>query len=104
MHRHCLILLDTVRKNALFAMHLTRVDGPLPHNKEMRVQIGGLLGLQKLLQISPAEGIEVANIKQIITQTMAHYGTVEKLPFDQIVQQIVRYEGRPRRQRKPVKE
>jgi len=103
-HRHCLTLLDTVRRNALFAMRLTRVDGPLPHNKEMRVQIGGLLGLQKLLHISPEPGIEIADIKALITQVLAHYGTVEQLPFDQIVQQIVRYEGRARRQRKPVRE
>jgi hypothetical protein len=68
----------------------------------MRVQIGGLLGLQKLLSIQPRTDLEVADIKPLINQTLAHYGTVAKLPFAQIVQQIVHYEGRSRRQRKPL--
>ena len=103
-HRHCLALLDAVRNNALFAMRLTRVDGPLPHNKEMRVQIGGLLGLQKLLHIKPKANIEVADIKPLITRVLAQYGDIAQLPFDQIVQQIVHYEGRSRRQRKPLQD
>ena len=42
----CIEFLNSMRSKARFALHLTSADGPLPHTKEIKVQTGGLLGLQ----------------------------------------------------------
>ncbi|MCW8955941.1 MAG: hypothetical protein OQL09_03595, partial [Gammaproteobacteria bacterium] len=45
----CAQLLDQLRKQTRFVFKISEIDGPLPHNKEIRVQNGGVSGLQKLV-------------------------------------------------------
>jgi hypothetical protein len=93
----CALLLQLMRTNARFALHLTSVQGPLPHAKEIRVQTGGLLALQGLMQ-PDKEGQEgVDDIITIIDVALQRYGRLEDLPFDVIVQGIVKFEGRKKR-------
>jgi len=42
----CIALRDLLRHNFTFALGKTHIDGPLPHAQEMRMQCGGLRGLQ----------------------------------------------------------
>ena len=98
----CIELLDAMRRNARFSLHLTHADGPLPHAKEIRVQIGGLLGLQKLLHPDRAQDSTVSNIHGLACEALERYAQIENLPYDQIVQAIASFEGRRKRTR-PVK-
>jgi hypothetical protein len=93
----CIALLDAMRRNARFSLHVTHADGPLPHAKEIRVQIGGLLGLQKLLHPDTSPAGEVDNINGLATEALERYRRIEDLPYDRIVQSIVSYEGRRKR-------
>ena len=98
----CIALLDALRHNARFSLHITHADGPLPHAKEIRVQIGGLLGLQRLLHPDLAEAGSVQNINGLATEALARYGRIENLPYELIVQTLASFEGRRKRTR-PVK-
>lgn len=93
----CIELLDSMRRNARFSLHLTHADGPLPHNKEIRVQTGGLLGLQKLLYPQLAQHDNVINIVGLVKEALGRYGQLEALPYDLIVQAIVHFQGRKKR-------
>jgi hypothetical protein len=93
----CTELLARMRSNARFALHMTHADGPLPHAKEIRVQTGGLLGLQALIHPYLEEQTNVADIIATVDAALQRYGDLESLPYEIIVQGIVKFEGRRKR-------
>jgi hypothetical protein len=95
----CTEFLNTMRRKARFALHLTSADSPLPHAKEIKVQTGGLLGLQTLLHPDRAEATDVNNAIGLVDSAMRQYGALDKLPYDLIVQAIVKFQGRKKRPR-----
>ncbi|MEN8205380.1 MAG: hypothetical protein ABFS24_05125 [Pseudomonadota bacterium] len=96
----CIELLNSMRRNARFALHLTSADGPLPHTREIKVQTGGLLGLQGLIYPHRAADTRIENAIGLIDTAIEKYSSLEKLPYDIIVQAIVKFEGRKKRPRK----
>ncbi len=97
----CRELLDQMRSKARFALHLTSADAPLPHAREIKVQTGGLLGLQELLHPEKTGAENVENAIGLIDTALTKYGSLGKLPYDILVQAIVKFEGRRKRSRKP---
>ena len=98
----CIALLDAMRRNARFSLHITQADGPLPHAKEIRVQIGGLLGLQKLLHPDMTQADSVHDINGLATEAIDRYRRIENLPYELIVQTLASFEVRSKRTR-PLK-
>lgn len=96
----CSVLLRLMRTNARFALHVTSALEPLPHAKEIRVQTGGMLALQGLMDPDKKNLDDVEDIIGTIDAALQRYGSLEDLPFDIIVQGIVRFEGRKRRPRR----
>jgi hypothetical protein len=96
----CSELLHRMRSNARFALHLTSADAPLPHAREIKVQTGGLLGLQGLMFPQRAADTTVENAIGLIDAAIEKYGRLEDLPYDILVQAIVKFEGRKKRSRK----
>ncbi|UCC56551.1 MAG: hypothetical protein JSU75_01930 [Gammaproteobacteria bacterium] len=96
-NRRCIVLLETMRRNARFSLQLTRAEGPLPHNKEIRVQTGGMLGLQQLLWPDRANSETVENIYGLVKQAVSKFGQLDALPYDRIVHSIVSFQGRKKR-------
>lgn len=97
--KRCQTLLKSLRNNAIFAMGLTRIDAALPHAKEVKVQTGGLLGLQLLLEPQQPLASGIQDIHFLINQAIEHYHSIDEFPYDEIVKQITRFEGRVRRHR-----
>jgi hypothetical protein len=93
----CTELLNNLRHNARFSLHLTRADTPLPHAKEIRVQVGGLLGLQALLHPELSSNSQVKNVIGLTDSAIQRYGRLEALPYDVLVQAIVKFQGRKKR-------
>jgi hypothetical protein len=93
----CVVLLDVLRRKARFSLHVTRAEGPMPHAKEIRVQIGGMLGLQKLLRPDLAQSDSVGDINGLALEAIDRYGHIENLPYELIVQTLVNFEGRRKR-------
>lgn len=98
--KRCQSLLASLRNNAIFALRLTRIDGALPHGKEIKIQNGGLLGLQLLLDPAHKSGADITDIFQLINRAIERYHSIDDFPYDEIVKQIVRFEGRGRRKAK----
>ena len=95
----CTEFLALMRSSARFALHQTSAAGPLPHAREIKVQTGGMLGLQSLVYPERSTHSNVDDIIGILHQALENHGSLEQLPFDVIVQSIVRFEGRRKRSR-----
>ena len=89
----CNQLLDLLRQNSAFALKLTHVTPPLPHGPEMRVQCGGLQGLQREVDKTDA----VVDISALVSAARAQFGSLENLPYSKIVQSVVSCEVRKKR-------
>lgn len=89
----CSDLLEMLRQNSAFALKLTHVIPPLPHGPEMRVQCGGLLGLQR--EVDGAE--QVDDISALLASAQKKFGNLEDLPYSKIIQSVVSCEIRKKR-------
>lgn len=94
-HRRCSHLISLLRKNARFALKITTLEGELPHAREIKVQSGGLLGLQQLLRPDPGKN-SVADVAALASLGESTYGSLEQLPYQAIVKSIVSFKGRRR--------
>ena len=93
----CQELLHHMRKNAVFALKLKALSGPLPHAKEIKVQAGGMLGLQQALHPEDTEADKVGNVTEVISGALEKYGSMDTLPYQEIVKSIVAFQGRRKR-------
>ena len=99
----CAEVLEKLRKNSIFVLKLHEIKGPLPHNMEIRVQVGGLTGLARLMDTGEESSVQqtlmTEGIDQIISRALDSYGTLDDLPYSEIIQSVVQFQGRRRRQR-----
>ena len=93
----CRELLEMLRENSRFILKMQKTSNKLPHNMEIRVQVGGLSGILTLL--SPGQRDNIEDIFALVEQAEIEFGSLEKLPYNQIVQSISRYQGRKSRKR-----
>ncbi len=98
--KNCLIFLTESRRKARFALHLTDIVGNLlPHNKEIQVQKGALLGLDPELPNQP--DTEIKDIYKLIeTAVLISKGNLKQFPYEQIIPSISHHPTRPKRSRK----
>lgn len=97
---NCSKILEKLRENSQFVLKLREIDGPLPHNMEIRVQAGGLRGLARLVNASSLDDqMATENINGVVQSVIDKYGSLDALPYNEIVQSIVQFQGRRRRQR-----
>jgi hypothetical protein len=89
----CGALLDLLRQNSAFALKLTHVTPPLPHGPEMRVQCGGLQGLQH--EVDGTQ--DVLDISALLAAARKKFGDLDNLPYSRIVQSVVSCEVRKKR-------
>jgi hypothetical protein len=94
--KSCNVLLERLRHNALFALKVNSLNAPIPHAKELKVQFGGLLGLQANLHPELAGAAGVANIHEVVEQAQARYRDLDDLPYSEIVKSIAVVEVRRR--------
>lgn len=108
--QHCTQFLNTLRDGSRFALREVTIDGPLPHNKELKVQAGGCLALQALLHADQPESDTangkadtkadtVADISVLMHQGIEKYGTITDFPYSDLVQGVVKYQSRRKRSR-----
>lgn len=79
---HCTEYRDSLRHNFIFALGVTHIDAPMPHAMEMRMQCGGLKGLQTVLD----GNYEVNDVCDLIMRARGRFGLLTDLPYVQIVQ------------------
>jgi hypothetical protein len=93
-HLNCETLLNLFHERATFPLRL-HPGAPLTHATELRLQSGGLAGLQKALALAEAD------VHPMVQQAQALYGSLTELPWTQIVESIVAWQPRRRASPKP---
>lgn len=93
-HLNCETLIELFHERATFPLRL-HPGAPLTHATELRLQSGGLLGLQKVLALPQAD------VHQMVQQAQAVHGSLTELPWAQLVESIVAWQPRRRASPKP---
>lgn len=85
----CVALVSQLKRNARFALQLNAPHGLLTHGQEMKLKSGALQGLQTL----PCTG-QSSDIHELLTRAIAECGSIEQLPYPELVKAISRYKRR----------
>ncbi|MEJ2452700.1 MAG: hypothetical protein P8103_00895 [Candidatus Thiodiazotropha sp.] len=97
----CIELMETLRKQARFALKSNDNQGVLPHGKAMRLQVGGLRGLFLLLHPDEERAPDcIDDVYGLINQAQECFNGLENLPYQRLIQQVAAYKGRIRGQGK----
>jgi len=96
MQLNCKAFLDYLRKQTRFVFKID-IDGPLPHNKEIKVQNGGMQGIQKIFLDDTDQGLP--NIAELMLKSIECYGSIEAVPYNLIMPSVTSYKTRPKRQK-----
>lgn len=91
---NCTTLLELLRQNARFVLKMTNPHAPLPHTKALKLQCGGLSGLQQLV-LPEADGDSIQNVHLLVQRAQDLYGSLTQIPLPVIVQNIALFEVRP---------
>ncbi len=91
---NCITLLELLRERSRFALKVTATE-QLPFGKELKVMIGGLQGLQRVVY-GEADESHVPNIHGLIAAAQTQFGGLASLPFEQVVQGVAAYQSRRR--------
>jgi hypothetical protein len=97
--KRCTRFLNKLRESSRFALKVITIDGPLPHNKELRVQAGGCSALQSLLTPEKELLHSVDDIDSLLEKAIAEYGDIESIPYGELVKGVLRYKVREKRTR-----
>ena len=96
---NCLTLIKLVRQNARFALKVTDTSEQMPFGKEMKVVIGGLIGLGKVLHPEDKKTRgepEVKNIHGLVVEAQRAFGELSKLPYQEMVKSVMAFQLRKR--------
>ena len=89
---NCLLFHQLLSHNSTFALKHAHINEPLTHAQEMKLQCGGLTGLQ-----SVAGGTtSIEDVVRLVDAACLKFGTLEILPFYQIIQSISSFKIRKR--------
>ena len=89
----CRDILEKLRENSRFLLKVHEVGAELPHNMDIRVQIGGLRGLRAVLGVDEKEAL-IPDIRALTEQAEKQYDNMDALPYSEIVQSIASYQTR----------
>ena len=116
--KQCFELLERLRSNARFSLQITQVDGQLPHAKEIKVQVGGLFGLQQLLANENLTQTDILldddakfgeqaqkhapieNILATINEAVEQFKSLDNIPYNEIVKSIINFKLPDRKRKK----
>lgn len=91
---NCETLSQLLHERATFPLRL-HPGAPMTHATEMRLQCGGLMGLQKLLAATRPD------VHRMVLQAQDEYDSLVDLPWARIVGSIVAWQPRRRASPKP---
>ena len=90
VHEQCEKLYGLLYDNSQFALRRIHPDAPLTHAQNMKIQCGGLRGLQ-LVQDASEQVLDVAALVQAVQQT---FNDLAELPFSTIIQSVSAFQAR----------
>lgn len=97
----CDHLLTELRKKARFALRRSKVSQTLAHADEIKIQNGGMLGLQ--LQVDQSDAPTVKDIDSLIHRAENRFDGINGLPYSRLMQGIIAYRVRSHRHRSRIR-
>ncbi len=94
----CIELFEQLKSRALNAMDYEDDLTTLPASVLQKIQYGGLLGLQTVVD-SAAQSEKVVNIVSLVGKAAEHFNSIDKIPYETCVDTIVKYKLKRRRSR-----
>lgn len=91
-HSRCGQLYALLRAKSVFALKQRQTGRAMPHALAMKLECGGLQGLQQALEMPGP----TPDIQQLLSAAQVRFGSLEDLPFERIVGSIVHWQGRRR--------
>lgn len=92
--QRCLEVKEQLHEKAIFALRLPHPETVLPHGKELKVQCGGMLGLQQALREEEQLAEVVDDINGLLESAIEDFGSVEALPYSEVVRGISTFKPR----------
>ena len=101
-HERCDEWMKLLRSKAKFAIKMAEADtslGVLPHGKEMKVQVGGIIGLAELFGLQGVDDHKgkrgvLFDVSETLNRCDSDYKNLEQLPFTQILKSVARFKLR----------
>ncbi len=94
LQQRCVRMHDALRHNFGFAIHTLHDEAPIPHGQEMRIQCGGLRGLQDVLR----GDAEVTDVDELMRAALQNWPEEGDIPFSAVVHAAhLHYQGRHRK-------
>lgn len=94
-HDLCAGFKERLKHAAMFVLKVAHPDDPLPHAKELKLQCGGLVGLQQTVHAEHVSA--VPDVAAVIAEAVARHGGLDTLPYGEMLSAIRAFEARPRR-------
>jgi hypothetical protein len=88
----CGQLAALLREKSAFALRLTSTQRILPHAMIMKIQCGGLQGLQLALDAKTG----IADVRRLVLKGREQFGELATLPFSEIVKGVAAFQLRKR--------
>lgn len=97
-HVACKNLHGLLVEKALFALRIPRFTEKLPHAKEMKIQCGGLFGLERVASRLEGDPSFVSDVSALVSTALEKFGQLDSLPYSEIVKSVSAFEIRQRHQ------
>ncbi len=88
----CVEVLEQLRQNSVFAIRELRDAVQVTHAHNMKIQCGGLHGLQR--EVDGAD--DVADVAALVSMARKRYGAADRFPYQVIVRSVAAWQSRPR--------
>lgn len=92
----CAALMQRLKLAALPAFDVEDDLLSMPHSVLVKIQFGGLLGVQRLVDPATANAERVTDIDTLAERAEQTFGSVDAVPCDQIVSDMTGYKTRRR--------
>jgi hypothetical protein len=87
---NCATFLGLLSERAAFSLKLSRPEASIPHAIAMKLQCGGLAGLQHVLLAKEPD------VHQLVAAAQHRWGSLLDLPWPEIVGTVAAWQGRRR--------
>jgi hypothetical protein len=95
----CAEVLTRLKQQGLPALGHTDDLTELPHGVAMKVQMGGLLGLQRLAGVAAADPKVVADVGGVVTAAVERYRGAPAIPYADLIEDMSAFHLKRRRGR-----
>ncbi len=99
-HAHCMNLFQRLKDVALPEFGVEDDLLKMPHSVLVKIQYGGLLGLQRSMKLSAEPRSAVDDINSLVAAAAERFGSVDAIPCGDFCDDIVSYKLPGRRKRK----